>query len=211
MIYEFIKYNKEELGGKLYKYLRNHGKKRKAIGDGKKARIVDRVGIAHRPTIASQKIEYGHFEGDSIVSKNHNGLVMTLTEKKTMQQFIIPIRKMKSKEIACAIIRELKQLSLPVKTITVDNGWEFSEHKMIAKKLNCDVYFTRPYCSTDKALVENHNRLIRDFVPKGTDFTTIDVSYWKWIQDTLNNRPREIFGFKTPNQMVAQEILTWCN
>ena len=145
MIYEFIKYNKEELGGKLYKYLRNHGKKRKAIGDGTKSRIVDRLGIEHRPTIASQKIEYGHFEGDSIVSKNHNGLVMTLTEKKTMQQFIIPIRKMKSKEIACAIIRELKQLSLPVKTITVDNGWEFSEHKMIAKKLNCDVYFTRPY------------------------------------------------------------------
>ena len=211
MIYEFIKYNKEELGGKLYKYLRNHGKKRKAIGDGKKARIVDRIGIEHRPTIASQKIEYGHFEGDSIVSKNHNGLVMTLTEKKTMQQFIIPIRKMKSKEIACAIIRELKQLSLPVKTITVDNGWEFSEHKMIAKELNCAVYFTRPYCSTDKALVENHNRLIRDFVPKGTDFTTIDVSYWKWIQNTLNNRPREIFGFKSPNQMVAQEILTWCN
>ena len=82
---------------------------------------------------------------------------------------------------------------------------------MIAKGLSCDVYFTRPYCSTDKALVENHNRLIRDFVPKGTDFTTIDVSYWKWIQNTLNNRPREIFGFKSPNQMVAQEILTWCN
>ena len=68
----------------------------------------------------------------------------------------------------------------------------------------------KPYCSNDKALNENHNRLIRDFVPKGTDFKLIDINYWQEIQDILNNRPREILGFKTPNQMVAQELAICC-
>jgi IS30 family transposase len=81
---------------------------------------------------------------------------------------------------------------------------------LIAKELGCGVYFTRPYCSTDKALVENHNRLIRDFVPKGTDFKTIPDNYWAWIQDYLNRRPREKFGFKSLNEMVAQELASWC-
>jgi IS30 family transposase len=117
---------------------------------------------------------------------------------------------MKASSVADAIISALKKLSLPVKTLTVDNGWEFTEHKRIAKELNCSVYFAKPYCSTDKALVENHNRLIMDFVPKGTDFTTISDTYWKWIQDVLNSRPRKKFGYKSPNQMVELELVSRC-
>lgn len=145
------------------------------------------------------------------MSKDHNGITVTLTEKKTMQQFIIPIDNMKATSVANAIIAVLKNQTLPIKTLTVDNGWEFTEHKLIKKELGCDVYFARPYCSTDKALVENHNRLIRDFIPKGTDFKTIPTEYWSWIQDVLNNRSREKFGFKSPNEMVAQELASWCN
>ena len=156
-------------------------------------------------------IEYGHFEGDGIVSKEHNAITITLTEKKTMQQFIIPISEMKANTVANAIISVLKNQRVPIKTLTVDNGWEFTEHELITKELGCGVYFARPYCSTDKALVENHNRLIRNFVPKGTDFKMIPDEYWTWIQDCLNNRPREKFGFKTPNEMAAQELASWCN
>ena len=210
LIYQYIAQDKED-GGHLYKYLRNHGKKRKAIGDGTKTKIPDRVGIEHRPQIAAECVEYGHFEGDTIVSKDHNGITVTLTEKKTMQQFIIPIKEMKAVSVANAIITVLKNHPLPVKTLTFDNGWEFTEHKRITKELGCDVYFARPYCSTDKALVENHNRLIRDFIPKGTDFKTIPDEYWSWIQDVLNNRSREKFGFKSPNYMVAQELASWCD
>ncbi len=190
--------------------LRNHGKPRKPIGFGSKTKIPNRVGIELRPQIADECVEYGHFEGDSIVSKEHNAITITLTEKKTMQQFIVPIAEMKAKVVANAIISVLKNQQLPIKTLTVDNGWEFTEHELIAKELGCGVYFARPYCSTDKALVENHNRLIRDFVPKGTDFKTIPDNYWAWIQDCLNRRPREKFGFKSPNEMVAQEIASWC-
>jgi IS30 family transposase len=99
---------------------------------------------------------------------------------------------------------------LLIKTLTVDNGVEFSRHESIATELGCCVYFAKPYCSNDKALVENHNRLIRDFVPKGSDFTLIDKNYWFEIENILNNKLREILGFKTPNEMVAQELQKCC-
>jgi IS30 family transposase len=210
LIYEFIRYNKEALGGKLYLCLRNKGILRRHKNDASKVKIIGRVGIEQRPLIASQKIEYGHFEGDTIVSKNHNACVITLTEKKTLQEFIIPVMKMDSESVANAIIERLRSQNVRIKTLTVDNGVEFAKHALVAQELNCSVYFAKPYCSNDKALVENHNRLIRDFVPKGSDFKLIDEKYWQEIQDILNNRPREILGFKTPNQMVAQELAICC-
>lgn len=106
----------------------------------------------------------------------------------------------------------MKNQLLPIKTLTVDNGWEFTEHKLITEELGCDVYFARPYyCSTDKAFVENHNRVIWDFIPKGTEFKTIPKEYYAWVQDVLNDRSREKFGFKIPNEMVAQELASWFN
>ena len=210
LIYEFIKYNKEVLNGKLYLYLRNRGIPRKHKHDASKVKILNRIGIEQRPLIASQKIEYGHFEGDTIVSKNHNACVITLTEKKTLQEFIIPVMKMDALSVANAIIERLRTQCVPIKTLTVDNGVEFARHELIAQELKCSVYFAKPYCSNDKALNKNHNGLIRGVVPKGTDFLAIDINYWQEIQDILNNRPREILGFKTPNQMVAQELAICC-
>jgi transposase, IS30 family len=210
LIYEFIRYNKEVLDGKLYLYLRNKGIPRKKKGDASKVKIIGRVGIEHRPEITSKKEEYGHFEGDTIVSKNHNGFVVTMTEKKTLQELIIPVESMDATTVSNAIIDTVRKRGLPIKTLTLDNGFEFSRHELIAKELGCCVYFAKPYCSNDKALVENHNRLIRDFVPKGSDFTLIDKNYWFEIENILNNRPREILGFKTPNEMVAQELQRCC-
>lgn len=212
LIYKFIEYNRCVLGGNLYRYLRNHGKPRKAKGDASKVKIVGRIGIEHRPEIASSKEEYGHFEGDTIVSKDHNGMVVTLTEKKTLQEFIVPVENMNSITVANAIIEVFKNRPCSIiKTLTLDNGFEFARHDLITKELGCGVYFAKPYCSNDKALVENHNRLIRDFVPKGSDFKLISKEYWREIQDILNNRPREILGFKTLNQMVAQELKLCCS
>ncbi len=62
--------------------------------------------------------------------------------------------------VAKAIIERLKSKQVPIKTLTVDNGVEFARHEMIAKELNCNVFFTKPYCSNAKALCEHHNRLL---------------------------------------------------
>ena len=210
LIYEYISYNRYELKGKLYMQLRNRGVPRRKCKSAIKVKIPNRVGIEQRPEIAAKGIEYGHFEGDTIVSKDHNSCVVTITEKKTLQEFIIPVMKMDATNVANAIITRLSQLDLPVKTLTVDNGFEFYKHELIAQILCCDVYFAKPFCSTDKAQVEYQNGLIRDFVPKGSDFRFIEREYWAEIENNLNTRPRKKFGWKTPNQMVALEGRNGC-
>lgn len=79
---------------------------------------------------------------------------------------------------------------------------------MIANELNCFVYFTKFYCSTTKALVSNYNRLVRDFVSKGTVFTTIVVTYYIRVNsETLKNHSKKIFGLKTSHRIIIQEVL----
>lgn len=83
-------------------------------------------------------------------------------------------------------------------TITSDNGTEFTDHEMIANKLEIDYYFADPYASYERGSIENLNGLVRQYIPKGTSFMDIQNTEIKEIQDKLNNRPRKILGFLTP-------------
>lgn len=89
-----------------------------------------------------------------------------MTEKKSLQELIITVESMDATMVSNAIIDTVRRRGLLIKTITLDNGFEFSRHELIVKELGCCVYFAKPYYSNDKALVENHNRLIRNFVHK---------------------------------------------
>jgi IS30 family transposase len=80
---------------------------------------------------------------------------------------------------------------------------EFAEHKLISELLDVDFYFADPYKSCQRGLNENHNRLIRQYMPKKTDFETIDYKYIGYIQNKLNNRPRKKLGFLTPNEKFS--------
>jgi IS30 family transposase len=88
-----------------------------------------------------------------------------------------------------------------VRTITSDNGKEFTMHESLAEKINCDWYFANPYHSWEKGSVENDIKCIRKYLPKGTDLTKISNNYVKIIEDKLNNTPRKILGYKTPNEV----------
>jgi IS30 family transposase len=85
-----------------------------------------------------------------------------------------------------------------LKTITADNGKAFAEHKRIGAELEVGFYFVDPYKSCQRGLNENHNRLVRQYIPKKTDFETIDNKYVEYVQNKINNRPRKKMGFLTP-------------
>ena len=91
------------------------------------------------------------------------------------------------------------------KTMTYDNGVEMAGHKKITQKTGMKIYFAHPYSSWERGTNENTNGLIRRYLPKGTNFNTIDEKQLKIIQDKLNNRPRKILGFKTPQEMMDLE------
>ena len=96
-----------------------------------------------------------------------------------------------------------------IKSITYDNGLEFSKHEKINKTLNIKSYFCKPYHSWEKGTVKNINGLIRRFFPKGTNFDNISKKELKYVEDWINNRPMKILGFKTPNEKF-NEIIKIC-
>ena len=87
-----------------------------------------------------------------------------------------------------------------IKSITYDNGLEFSKHEKINKIFNISSYFCKPYHSWEKGTVENINGLIRRFFPKGTNFDKVSIKEIKYVENWINNRPMKVLGFKTPNE-----------
>lgn len=100
-----------------------------------------------------------------------------------------------------ATIEKLGQ-GLPVLTITYDNGKEFSEHSKIASQLNANCYFATPYHSWERGLNEHTNGLVRQYLPKSTDFRKVSDKTVQRIADKLNNRPRKILDYKTPIEVL---------
>ena len=93
------------------------------------------------------------------------------------------------------------RLHHPVYTITSDNGREFAGHERIARELQADFYFAHPYSSWERGLNENSNGLVRQYFPKGSDFTDITEDDIKHVMHRLNHRPRKTLDYRTPHQL----------
>lgn len=126
--------------------------------------------------------------------------MMTLVERVTKTTLIFPLEAKTAKQVELKIQEVRGQTTIPFLSVTFDNGTEFTNHEIIAKNLNTVVYFANPYHSWERGLNENTNGLIRQYIPKKTDFSLYSDEYVKTIQDKLNNRPRKKLGFLTPNQ-----------
>ena len=105
-----------------------------------------------------------------------------------------------------AIIDLLHPIKHLLHTITADNGKEFSYHEEVAKALDIDFYFCDPYSSWQRGLNEHTNGLIREYIPKKSKFDTVTTSQIVMIQNKLNNRPRKVLKFYTPNEIFFKEF-----
>lgn len=207
-IYQYI-YQDKGKGGKLFEHLRTGKKKyKKRYGKHKnpKTIIKNKVSIDQRPEIINNKERFGDWEIDTIVGKNNKGAIVTIVERKS--SFIL-IRKLKGKN-ASQLAKETIRLMMPYKelvhSITSDNGTEFANHEYIAKKLNTKFYFANPYSSWERGLSEYSNKLIRQYVPKKSNFEDFSLKYLNDINYKLNNRPRKSLHFNSP-LMVFMEAL----
>ena len=164
----------------------------------KATNIRNRVSIHERPAEADGK-RFGDWEMDLIVDKDSHA-ILTMTERKT--NFLI-MEKLKHGKKAMPLAKTVWKLLMPYKgellrTITTDNGSEFAEHEWIAKHLQTNISFTDSYSSWQKGAVENINKLIRQYIPKGTDISAVTDKRIKSIQAKINRRPREKLKFSTP-------------
>lgn len=203
MIFEKIKHGKI-----IYKKQYNNKNKEKRVSK----QIPAEKSIEYRPKEANKRTEYGHWEGDLVVGKLGTKTVLfTLTERKTRQEIIMKLPDKKTETIASALDKiERKYGSKFYKTfksITFDNGVEFMGYKGIEKSCRIkakrtNVYYAHPYCSGERGTNENNNRLIRRWIPKGTDITKIKPSFIKEIEDWINNYPRAMFDYQSSNMIL---------
>jgi transposase, IS30 family len=206
-IYQHIWADKKK-GGTLYTHLRCKGKKyvSRGLTNKKRGQIIGRVDIDQRPAIVEEKNRFGDFETDLIIGKNHNQAIFTANDRSTGLLRMGKVNSKEAKEIENVAIDLLGEFTSILHTITSDNGKEFANHQAIAKALEIDYYFAKPYHSWERGANENLNGLIRQYFPKGSDFTKITAEQIKYVEDKLNNRPRKRFGYLTPNQVYLTTL-----
>ena len=165
--------------------------------------------ITERPIEAEERSELGHWEIDLVTGKKGTKpAILTLVDRKSRRSLYVLVKNKSQKEVLLAIRRVRRRVGgnfdKVFKTITADNGSEFLDSEGLKKASKCDeVYYAHPYSSWERGSNENSNRILRRFVPKGTNIGKLTPEELQRIEDWINNYPRKIFGYKTANQMAA--------
>lgn len=204
-IYQHI-WQEKKNGGDLHLHLRNGKKRYRKRGSkkDKRGQIPNRINIKERPAEVEERINFGDYEVDLVMSKDHKGALVTANDRATGLLRILKVESKEAKVVEEAIIQMLKELK--IKTLTSDNGKEFTNHESIAASLDIKYYFADAYCSWQRGSNENANGLIRQYFPKKSDFNLLTDEQILEVQEKLNDRPRKRFGFLTPNEVYLQTI-----
>jgi IS30 family transposase len=201
-------YADKAYGGTLWKNLRCQKQKRKryASGRDRRGQIPNRRPLSERPAHIEGRQQVGHWECDTVIGANHKQAIVTVVERKSGYAVMAKVSNKTADLVGAAIIEALNPLKARVKTLTYDNGKEFSSHAEIDKALGTTGYFARPFASWERGSNENFNGLLRQYVPKKRQMASITNEEIKMIENRLNNRPRKRLGFRTPAEVFHQSL-----
>jgi len=202
-IYSWVYRNREE-GGDNYKYLRqSHRRRRKRrAGEDRRGQMPDRRMIDERPEFVNDRSRIGDWESDTVEGRKGSGFIATHVERKSRYTVAAKTGDKSSDTVTKATLEAMKKLpSEKVRTMTFDNGKEFAGFKELEQGLNMTGYFARPYHSWERGTNENTNGLLRQFFPKGMDFSTIAQTDVDIALELLNNRPRKCLNYRTPTEV----------
>lgn len=178
-----------------------------------KYQLNDRKMIDDRPEIVETRKRIWDWEWDTVIWKYWWSKQVILTNVERKSGYLLA-RKIQDKSwdsvldgtVECfKYIPQYKQ-----RTMTYDNGREFSLHRMIEFETSLDVYFAHPYCSWERWTNENTNGLLRQFTPKKTDFEKISQKQLKYYVSLINSRPRKRLNYKTPTEIFFNKNLKLC-
>lgn len=206
-IYRWI-YRRHTLGERWYEHLRRRRPRRKGriVGErgGKRGQIPGRVGIEERPASVLNRRRFGHWESDTIEGAKGSGLLVTHVERKSR---FVRLGKLKDKRAdTLAAVTRAVLADLPAKlrrTMTCDNGKEFTRFADIERDLQLKVYFANPHAPWERGTNENTNGLLRDWFPKGSDLSRVTPARLAKVERMLNNRPRKCLNYRTPAEVLA--------
>lgn len=196
-IYEWLRTARGERYCKYLYTKRKYVKKR--VPKATRILIPNRVDIAERPASANNRTRYGHGEVDSIVGKKGTpGGLKVAHERKSRLVMAKKVASMRPKEHAEALAHITRGVRM--RTMTYDNGIENRDHE----KLGIPSYFAHPYSSWEKGGIENANKMIRRYFPKGTDFREVTEQEVDRIVSIINRKPRKILGYRSALEVALE-------
>ena len=168
--------------------------------------------IDQRPESINDRSEFGHWEIDTVIGKKNKDdeVLLTMTERLTRKEIIRKISGKTVESVQNAILKLINEsgelFSTVFKSLTCDNGSEFSELGAIEQLVDTKVYFTHPYSSWERGSNERHNGLIRRFIPKGRSISEFSLEAIARIQNWCNTLPRKILGYLTPDEAFEDQL-----
>lgn len=178
---------------------------RLAAGRGEGKSWVEGCEISLRPAEADDRAVPGHWEGDLVIGGDMRSCLLTLVERST--RFLLVRRfDLHPSELVTSALAEMAE-GLPrdlMRSVTWDQGAEMAAHASFTERTGVRVYFCDPRSPWQRGTNENTNGLIRDYYPKGTDFSKVTDGEVREMQDQLNGRPRQTLGWRTPAEKMAE-------
>lgn len=209
-LYQYIYGSKYAQKQKLYLLLARKRKTRLHHGERrrqKRVSIPDRISITERETIVRREAKIGHLEGDLTFNKGNQSMnIGGLVDIRSQKIFLFKNNSKRTKEVVGNINKKLNGVKQNIKTITFDNGKEFTNHKEILPDSNVLTYFCNAYSPWQKPLIEKMNSMIHRLYNKGLCIKKLTRRKLQEIEDFLNDLPRKSLGYKTPNQIWDENV-----
>jgi transposase, IS30 family len=180
----------------------------RAVGQ-RKNRIPDMVNIAQRPPEADDRAVPGHWEGDLLIGKRNATAIATLVERASGFAMLVSLPDgYKPEHVAPALARKVQTLPEALRrSLTWDQGPEMRDWKHVRVQTGIEVFFCDPHAPWQRGSNENTNGLLRQYFPKGTDFSTVTETELDAVADELNDRPRKRLDFANPTEQLAELLL----
>ena len=199
------------------KRLRRRGKQYKRPEKGTLLRRPDSEwylsrSIELRPEEVNRREMIGHWEADSVLSsRTGKGAVATFVERKTRKYIAYKLADQTSHSMYQAFQQLLSDFEVVVHSVTCDRGTEFINQQYVSEleNLGLTVYFAHAYSPHERGSNENHNGLLREYFPKGTDFSKISQAELTQVTDAINNRPRKVLNWQTANKQFMVELSSY--
>lgn len=214
-IYDYIYvHSKGQLRKDLISFLRRKKPRRSPASKARaklSGQLPGAVKIGDRPAEVALREAPGHWEADLIMGAGNRTAILVITERATRFVMIMPLRNKDAASVCRALIRAFKDVPVHMrKTLTYDNGREMAEHLTFTMASKMQVYFCDPHSPWQRGSVENINGLIREYFPKGTDFSQVTKGQIAKVEWRLNHRPRIVLGGMTPNESFTNLIHSFC-
>lgn len=198
--------------GVLKKELLEHLRARRTIRRSRHAslkhsglgQVKDAISIRERPAAVEDRAIPGHWEGD-LLAGSRNSFIATLVERQSRYVMLVKVPNKNTDSVVAALIEQSKKLPQELcKSLTWDRGKELADHRRLKLATDIDVYFCDPHAPWQRGTNENTNRLLRQYLPRGTDLSVHSQAELDAVARELNERPRKTLNYHSPAEKFAE-------